>query len=536
MRIAVFIIASAAILLFLNSCSGHGPYRYASEGCDEKISLGAVNEEGNYPDRERLSCMHQTHALASTYRLPAVHRGVPAEPDEFRLAFVELDRKISPHVRDAQLDAAVSSLKAGSQNYVVVFVHGWRHNADIGDSDIRKLRTLLAYARNFLNSRCVELARYCDARLTGIYLGWRGASVKEFGDDRKAIGTVWAAPTFWARKNESERLKDEALKVLSALQSRLTLRAGDSEADKMLVIGHSFGGNMLASALSSKVAAAVAQHETGSYFEAPIGDLTVLVNPASEASNWTRIQEAVAAKGGRSIVYPGQSGNDRFEQTFAPDQRPNYLAITSACNWSLGERSGTGSLQDVACDTATAYMFPLGQMAALKWDRERNRTIGHLDPAYEGDAKKAGLVVGSRRVGTSHEFVTNAGEGSATSFSAGSVAFSSRCDVADGWLTQARAAARSRSGHSDRQWDTGHGRNSILWVDRRRGITAQFRHGLSLPGFGTGQLASIAAANSPFWNVRAYDSAISLHSNFVNYPLWCSLNQLVLDDVAAGDP
>ncbi|WP_144223436.1 hypothetical protein [Mesorhizobium amorphae] len=535
MRSLVLLAVAAVGLFILNSCAGHGPYRIADSGCDSVINLGVGNSEKAYGDQARLSCMLQTHSLVSAYHLPASHRGVPIEPDQFRLAFVELDPKISQDVRDKQLNAAVGSLSGAGQNYVVAFVHGWRHNAEIGDSDIGKLRTMLAYTRSFLNIRCVELGRYCNARLTGIYLGWRGASFVEPGGDRTVVGTIGAGPTFWARKGESERLKDAALKVLKTVESNLNLRAGDFEADKMLVVGHSFGGNMLANAFKDRIIDAVNKHEMGAYFEAPVGDLTVMINPASEASNWTAIQEAVAKKAGRSIVVGGPLG-DQFERVFSKGQRPNYLAITSACDWADEEIKGVeGSIRSVQCDQPTGYLFPMGQAAALKWDRERMTTIGHLNPIYVADptsSSGASLQNGTRRVGTTHEFITNK-FAEDTSIRFASDPKLSRCDVADGWLSQVQA----RMGGGGRHWDSaykGPNRDNILWVDQARGIFAQFRHSLSLPGFASGQLASIAPANSPFWNVRAFDTAIANHGGYVGYPLWCSLNQLVLDDVVAN--
>ena len=62
----------------------------------------------------------------------------------------------------------------------------------------------------------------------------------------------------------------------------------------------------------------------------------------------------------------------------------------------------------------------------------------------------------------------------------------------------------------------------------------QIRHQLGLKDEETGKTvwrSSVAAARSPFWNIRATDTVIEKHGGFVNYPLWCVINQLFLDPV-----
>ena len=46
----------------------------------------------------------------------------------------------------------------------------------------------------------------------------------------------------------------------------------------------------------------------------------------------------------------------------------------------------------------------------------------------------------------------------------------------------------------------------------------------------------IVQADDPFWNVRAFDTALKKHDGYVSYPLICAINQLVMDDVASPSP
>ena len=136
--------------------------------------------------------------------------------DEYTLAFVELSDAGEEDV-PWQLPALIRHLdaqdKAGRQNYVVAYVHGWRHNAQLRDGDIRKLRRMLAYSRSALNTRCVKLGEYCNAALTGVFIGWNGQRVKEGPSDENpdvGMGTgleaVGPALTFWNRWDMSCRL------------------------------------------------------------------------------------------------------------------------------------------------------------------------------------------------------------------------------------------------------------------------------------------------------------------------------------------
>ena len=79
-----------------------------------------------------------------------------------------------------QLDALKQHLATGS-HYVIVFIHGWRHDARIGDQNIADLRLYAAHAARFLAQRCPIDKTACDMDVTGVFIGWRGARVDELG-------------------------------------------------------------------------------------------------------------------------------------------------------------------------------------------------------------------------------------------------------------------------------------------------------------------------------------------------------------------
>lgn len=59
----------------------------------------------------------------------------------------------------------------------------------------------------------------------------------------------------------------------------------------------------------------------------------------------------------------------------------------------------------------------------------------------------------------------------------------------------------------------------------------RFQHGLPFTG-----IAPITLGNDPFWNVRAFDNALSRHDGYRRSSFICALNQLVMDDIGDALP
>ena len=495
------------VLAFLAGCAGHDTYRMTLDACNAVIALSSTNDETTLAD-SLSTCALQTH----------VSPGLADKP--FHLAFLELDERTNALKEPAQMDALLAHLDRNRQNVVVAFVHGWRHDAMVGDLDVRRFRALLAYSNAYLDHRCEVAGRYCGATLTGVYVGWRARSFAEPPNHSFALWSLGAGPTFWSRKALSERHAETTLARLTEIQDRLTLRSNDPTADKMLVVGHSFGGNMLAHALSPLYRDMVDNHAHGAAMPSALGDLAVIVNPAAEASKWTALQRAFRTR------YGGEDrlASSRMEAAFPVDQAPLLVSITSSCDWNLLEVPAEGGSQrKVACDTATGRLFPLGMALAGHSGPEQTVTIGHLDPAYR-DGKPETLY------GTSHEFIINLGANEGTEYARAGRDPLAVCSIVDSWVIE----ARRRSG--GRQWDSDYsprGRSTLTPTNRDLDTRVQFRHALSPNNSGQRQFPSVVSANFPFWNMRSPDSVIREHGGFVSHALWCAMNQLVLDNVTA---
>jgi hypothetical protein len=144
--------------------------------------------------------------------------------------------------------------------------------------------------------------------VTAVYVGWRGARVDETWLRRKLgsppesfIGklaaipeTVAAALTLFDRKPVSEQIAPGVISLLDLVSNTIMLNDGPKENDSRLIIfGHSLGGNTLAVGIKERLIKSIRELTPQTKLKSPIGDLTILLNPASEAENWTTLQRTV---------------------------------------------------------------------------------------------------------------------------------------------------------------------------------------------------------------------------------------------------
>lgn len=178
---------------------------------------------------------------------------------------------------------------AGPKTPVIVFIHGWRHNARSSDRDFKGFSQFLSsFERN---------QDYKGA--VGIYIGWRGASVEESGA-LSAISTIPAILSFPNRRKATDNIAD--LPLLTDLW-KVRAAAADQNAS-LIVVGHSFGARIAEhvcapSIVTSHVLRLRDQSKVDEKDEGSQGgnlklsgrsirkdfvaDLVILINPASES-------------------------------------------------------------------------------------------------------------------------------------------------------------------------------------------------------------------------------------------------------------
>lgn len=246
-----------------------------------------------------------------------------------------------------QLDVLVRHLRQGS-HFVIVFTHGWRHDASIGDTNVADLRHHAAHAVRFLAQRCESHNAYCDTKVTAVYIGWRGARVNEAGLRRwlgqwlgGSLAALATVTTLFDRKPVSEQVAHGVTSSLRALEKALSYGGREN---RMIVFGHSLGGNILATGLRDDVIKLVRRHKPGNLLPPVLGNLVVLINPAAEAAKWTAIQREVWSR----IAYyaNGATSDDEVvdgHKFFPAAQKPVLLSMTAAAAFP------PGGLRDADC-------------------------------------------------------------------------------------------------------------------------------------------------------------------------------------------
>ena len=655
--------------------------------------LRAIDEIADLKSKAALTCMLQFHSVKSAQNQgsAAVGLSTPYIDLDYHLAFLEFKEDGNPveegvdgkPIEAPQFQTLIDHLeaneRASKQNFIIVFVHGWRHDARIGDENVRNLRLFAAYAASFLRQRCdnEKLKKYCQASVTAVYVGWRGARINEAGVKSfftgwvgQAIGTILGVPdliakdveftsggkpitvrdglldvagwinttlastTLFDRKPVSETIAPSVIGALREIDRRLVAwneRRGQ-QSHRMITIGHSLGGNLLATALKERMAQIVSSYSGNAkpdqdkpLIKSPIGNLIVLLNPASEAANWITHQRAFRERANLDL-FINQTEYDEItrlaQQFYSTRQPPIYISLTSSHIWPAGgirpsdfpslrktlEKRGINPKNLSDCqvakhfgdfkldpnyDQATYELFP-----AFKWDFrpfanklestitprsaycenvsessqlflrviapivqftanlmryfpfmntniEQTRTIGHVDPVRPpfGDLYGA-QVAPATWYGTTHELLIGILPGAdQTKYTNSTDSRKSECAIVNNWLWIART--KRSVGRYHVNWDSGYSvikNGKIIWRGEDEvnltpirprpdytfdHIESQIRQ--LLYGAGT---RNITSANDPFWNIRAFDTAIADHNGYANYPLMCVLFQFIMDDIA----
>lgn len=192
--------------------------------------------------------------------------------DGYDLAFFEYSER-GHDFNPAQTSVLLKKIKDSSDAgdiALVVFVHGWKHNASPEDENVLSFKKALA--------RIVKSKATGDKKLIGVYVGWRGMSFH---------GLQLENLTFWDRKATAEQVGRGGVNDLFL---NLEYIASAKKENFMLTVGHSFGAAITLTALHdtllSKMMAIEREEESK-----PFGDGVVLLNPAIEANQALLLKE-----------------------------------------------------------------------------------------------------------------------------------------------------------------------------------------------------------------------------------------------------
>jgi hypothetical protein len=214
-----------------------------------------------------------------------------------------------------QIESTVQALNSmaseGRRMTLVVFVHGWKHDARATDANVRQFHEMLR------NVSLIEKARG-DGRVVGIFVGWRGLS---------ATVEPFKEATFWARKTAALHVAEgSARHFLARLRAFQQTQNSKSKPDdcttvntapdkekqrckavepkvRMIIVGHSFGGLIVFNAIAEHLIESLVEEGEGSadasHSTVPVqrfGDMVVLINPAFEAVRYTPLQRVASRR------------------------------------------------------------------------------------------------------------------------------------------------------------------------------------------------------------------------------------------------
>jgi pimeloyl-ACP methyl ester carboxylesterase len=270
----------------------------------------------------------------------------------YDLGIIEFDDQGRCFDNRAQMHAIMAKIDAmWSQDVIViVFVHGWKHNARTKDDNLRKFQQVLADTVTKEKAASVESGG-SPRPVFGIFAGWRGMSLYDGFHVSQNF-------TFWGRQAAARRVAVGSVRELfGRVRQFREYRINESQGKAgnsqplLVIVGHSFGGLIVFSALAQSLIEAAS---------APFGsvtprfaDLVLLVNPAFEAGRYLPIHDLVVERqaSGKSTRQP-----------------PVFACVTAKNDW------------------ATGLAFPIGTALALitqsfKGSQERDaavRTVGHV--------------------------------------------------------------------------------------------------------------------------------------------------------------
>jgi hypothetical protein len=258
--------------------------------------------------------------------------------DHAELIIVEFDDQGSCYDR-RQMHALSRRLEElrGRDAVFVAFVHGWKHNASGNDDNLMHFCGVLS------EIGALEGTGPDSRPVIGIFIGWRGLSL--YGLETENL-------TFWDRKQAGTRVATGSVReLLGRLRQFRLQRESEGGRSVLVIVGHSFGGLVVYSAIAQSLIEAAAT--PGDAALPSFANLVLIVNPAFEAVRYLPVHSLVEERAARNLP---------------PQEAPVFVSVTAANDW------------------ATGLLFPLGMAVSLLQEsattpRERAalwHTMGHL--------------------------------------------------------------------------------------------------------------------------------------------------------------
>ena len=327
------IVVGLAILSY--GCVGNRPYRIHYNGTTSVVDPVKL---------EKLK----------TKEFDPSQTGIPDHEWPYRLGFIEFDDRgeMFDRLQVANAVAAIEAAKKeardnGTTAVVAVFVHGWKNNASDKSGNVWGFRQVLAgMALQY------KVPGGPQAPVVGIYIGWRGAVLSP---------PLIKELTFYDRQRKSQNLPNAHM--VEALLRIMRAAKGPQFEDKSTVsvlIGHSFGGAVLETALTQSLEGLVVNAEPGTTIRWP-ANLIMFINEAQEATRSYQLIESLLTnlEPRQPLDNPGvlsiSSTGDYATRAFYPAVQALTRPMNSLRKYPGGNKLGIKSQTPMYFNT-TAHM------------------------------------------------------------------------------------------------------------------------------------------------------------------------------------
>jgi hypothetical protein len=297
--------------------------------------------------------------------------------NDYLLGFVELDEQGQLFDRQ-QMNTVLDKFRKNNKDLLmVVFVHGWHHNADPADDNLEKFREVLMKL-----SKQEAVLNNSKRQVAGLYIGWRGDSISQ-SDIAVVKKATWAPikllqqVTFWDRKNTAHKVGHagltEVLVRLDHIKKIKNKRQGNNDT-KLVIIGHSFGGAAVYSALSQILVYGFVNTVCPEGTDSRIidcnangfGNLVVLINPATEALQFSVLHDM-----------------DIEKKLYSEDQLPVFAVLASKNDFPVKHIFPIGRWFSTIFERTLdlkRYNATNGTTESVDEDEANRHALGHLEP------------------------------------------------------------------------------------------------------------------------------------------------------------
>jgi pimeloyl-ACP methyl ester carboxylesterase len=270
---------------------------------------------------------------------------------DYQLAIVEFDDQGRYYLR-RQMKEVADWLAAHSDTdvIIVVFAHGWKHDARSDDTNLASFQGILQDTAEREKSEQANSPR----PILGVFVGWRGMSLY----DRYG---VLENLTFWDRQDAGRKAAVGSVRELfGRFRHYRNRRLDQGGAPLLVIVGHSFGGMVVYSALAQSLIEAASS--TSPHVATRFADLVLLVNPAFEAVRYLPIHDLL---------------KERTDANRVVEQPPVFVCATATNDWATG----------IAFPIGNAYCLLTESWRGIEERQAMINTIGHLDWMTTHDLK-----------------------------------------------------------------------------------------------------------------------------------------------------